>query len=100
MPRGNGIRFPIMANEATIDAAGRLVIPKSVRERLRLDPGTRLRVTEQDGRIVLDPERPEPRLVERDGFLAVEFGAQPPPIDASAIREERLRDLVDFAMRR
>lgn len=89
-----------MADEATIDAAGRLVIPKSIRDKLRLEPGTRLRVAEHEGRIVLDADRPLPRVVERDGFLAVDLGAEVPPIDVNAVREERLGHLVDFAMRR
>jgi AbrB family looped-hinge helix DNA binding protein len=89
-----------MVDDVTIDAAGRLVIPKTLRDRLRLQPGTRLWISERDGRIVLDPEQPAPRLVERDGFLVIELEAQLPRIDTDAARDERLRHLVEYALRR
>lgn len=90
-----------MEQSVTIDAAGRLVVPKAVRDRLRLTAGTRLFVTTEDGRLVLSPERREPRLVERDGFLVLDLGLESPAdVDPRRVRDDRLRDLVDYAMKK
>lgn len=40
--------------ETTIDKAGRLVVPKAVREASRLYPGTRVRFRVQDGRVEIE----------------------------------------------
>lgn len=88
-----------MAREVAIDAAGRLVIPKPLRKRLNLVPGSRLHLFEEDGRLVLAPGRPEPRLLERDGFLLVDVGLEG-KVDADLGRDERLRGLVGYALQR
>lgn len=77
------------------------MIPKPLRERLNLGPGARVHLVEEEGRLLLTPERPEPRLLERDGFLVVDLGVEPPPVVQSGLgREERLRQLLDYALRR
>ncbi len=40
---------------AKLSSKGQVVLPKEVREALGLGPGTTLRVTVQDRRIILDP---------------------------------------------
>jgi len=91
----------IMARAATIDVAGRLVIPKPIRQRLRLVAGTRLHITEEDDRLVLSPERPEPRLVEQDGYLIIDLGVdEAVDVHPGDVRDERLRRLVEFALLR
>jgi AbrB family looped-hinge helix DNA binding protein len=87
-----------MVHDLTIDAAGRLVIPKPLRKRLNLGPGARLHAYEEDGRLVLAPGRPAPRVVERDGFLAVDVGLEGEIDDLG--RDERLRGLVEYALKR
>lgn len=90
-----------MAQTCTIDRAGRLVIPKALRESLQLDAGTRLTVTERDGELILSPERPEPRLVEESGYLVVETGRGTRiESDHRAAREERGRLLLEYALSR
>jgi AbrB family looped-hinge helix DNA binding protein len=90
-----------MASDATIDGAGRLVIPKPLRDRLGLTPGTRLSIEEIDGKLVISPDRPEPELVERNGFLAVQLHQDvPPSADPLGVREARLQELVEYALRR
>jgi AbrB family looped-hinge helix DNA binding protein len=90
-----------MDGAITIDHAGRLVIPKPLRDRLNLRPGTRLHIVEQDGRLLLTPDRPEPRLVERDGFLALDLGIDAAiGVDSRDVRDERLKQLVAYALRR
>ncbi len=44
--------------KTTIDAAGRLVIPKKIREEAGLKPGTALDVRVRDGVIEIEPELP------------------------------------------
>jgi AbrB family looped-hinge helix DNA binding protein len=91
----------IMAQEITIDGAGRIVIPKPLRDRMKLGPGARLHIFEEDGCLIITPDRPEPRLVERDGFLALDLGTEASVnIEPGAAREERIRQLVDYALRR
>lgn len=80
--------------KATIDRAGRVVIPKSMREELGLRGGEELEITARDGRIEIEPTSPPMALVERDGFLAAEIeGNEPPTLTANDVREvlERLR---------
>jgi len=50
-------------------------------------------------RLVLAPGRPEPRLVERDGFLVVDVRLEG-KVDADLGRDERLRGLVEYARER
>ena len=83
-----------MALETTIDAAGRLVIPKAIRDRLRLRAGVKLRISEVDGNVILSPDRPEPGLVERGGYLVLDLGAEIGEADHRDGRDERIRDLV------
>ena len=40
----------------TVDSKGRIVLPKEVRKRLGIDPGTEVEVHEEDGRAVVEPE--------------------------------------------
>ena len=48
----------------TIDKAGRLVIPASVRDRAGLTPGTVLEITLDEFGVRLEPVAPAPRLVK------------------------------------
>ena len=58
-----------MAEEITIDASGRLVIPKPIRDRHRLTAGTQLALVEEDDRLVLLPRHGDTMAEERDGIL-------------------------------
>lgn len=48
----------------TIDKAGRLVIPASIRDRAGLSPGTVLEITVDEFGVRLQPVAPGPRLVK------------------------------------
>lgn len=50
----------------TVSPKFQVVIPKKIREALRLKPGQRMRVIEYDGRIELIPDRD---IAELRGFL-------------------------------
>ena len=56
--------------KTTIDAAGRLVIPREVRREAGLKPGTPLEVRWRDGRIEIEPA-PMPVKLVRKGRLVV-----------------------------
>jgi AbrB family looped-hinge helix DNA binding protein len=95
------IMVGIVAEETTIDGAGRIVIPKPLRDRMNLTPGARLHIFEEAGCLIISPNRREPRLVERDGFLALDLGTEVSVnTDSAAAREERIRQLVEYALRR
>lgn len=83
-----------MADEITIDASGRLVIPKDVRVRHRLGAGTRLRLLEEEGRLVLVPRHAESTTVERAGLLVFCGRLTGPIPDHRMIREERIGKLA------
>ena len=53
----------------TIDRAGRLVIPKPLRERAGLHPGVKLNVEYRDGRIEIEPAREPVKLVKHGSVL-------------------------------
>ena len=51
--------------QTTIDSAGRLVLPKTIRDEAGILPGMALRVKVQDGRIELEPVAREVRIVQK-----------------------------------
>ena len=54
----------------TIDSAGRLVVPKAIRDAARLRPGTRVRFRVEAGRVEIEPV-PLAVTLERRGSLVV-----------------------------
>ncbi len=77
----------------TIDAAGRVVVPKPIREELVLRAGQEVEVSIRDGRIEIEPVTTPLRLVEREGVLVAEADAPLPPLTAEEVRDalERAR---------
>jgi AbrB family looped-hinge helix DNA binding protein len=79
----------------TIDKAGRLVVPKEIRDRLGLQPGDELEIDEYNGRIELSKPRPERALVESlNGLLTLAPDPDRPPVDGDEVRRqlERARE--------
>jgi AbrB family looped-hinge helix DNA binding protein len=58
--------FPM---DATVDDVGRIVLPKPLRDRLRLTPGTKVDVSEYGNGLHVAPTGRTARLEERDGRL-------------------------------
>jgi AbrB family looped-hinge helix DNA binding protein len=83
-----------MPSFTTIDSGGRVVIPKALRESLRLLPNTRLRVIERDRRVVLEPVEDAPVLIERDGLVLIGGELVGPPPDVRTLRQERIDQLA------
>lgn len=75
-----------------IDKAGRIVLPKDVRDRLRLRAGTSLELEERVEGLVLRPVRQRPSMIQKDGVW-VHLGKAPRGFDWSRIvgddRDER-----------
>jgi AbrB family looped-hinge helix DNA binding protein len=77
--------------KATIDKAGRVVIPAPLRERAGLVPGTELEVTLDDSGLRLERTAPPPRLVKVGRRLVARPTAPTqgrPNIDIAALVEE------------
>jgi AbrB family looped-hinge helix DNA binding protein len=83
-----------MPSTITIDATGRLVVPLPVRRRLRLVAGSRLRITEGPGSILLEPEYDEARIEEKDGILVVGGRLEGHLPDHRDVRQDRLDSLA------
>lgn len=81
--------------EATLDKSGRILIPRQVRDDLRLAPGTVLKIEEREGGILLSPLAESPGLRFEDGVL-VFAGELEGDIEATLQkdREDRARKLA------
>jgi len=82
-----------MPRVIAIDRSGRLVIPKEVRNRHRLVPGSRMRLEEEEDRLILVPEHGEAEAVEKGGLLVFRGRLEGAIPDHRALREERLDGL-------
>lgn len=72
--------------KATIDSAGRLVVPKVLREAVGLGEGGKVEITEEDGRLVVTPAPVPKRLERRDGQLVCVPEEPLPPLTADVVR--------------
>ncbi|HUG30751.1 MAG TPA: AbrB/MazE/SpoVT family DNA-binding domain-containing protein [Candidatus Limnocylindria bacterium] len=71
----------------TIDSAGRIVVPKAIREELALYGGEELEVTAVDGRIQIELP-PTPMRYEKRGRVLVAIPDVPvPPLTAEMVRD-------------
>ncbi len=79
----------------TIDKAGRIVVPKKLRDRLGLAPGTEVEISDRGDGLHLEPIRPrsEARIVDKGGFLVIEGdGSFPSTVEDVRDLVEELRD--------
>lgn len=78
-----------------MSSAGRLVIPKALRQRWRMGQGARIRVRETETGLLLEPLVDEAEVVDRDGLLVVAGGAVDPDFDWANVvqrsRDDRIR---------
>ena len=81
--------------KATIDKAGRVVIPAAIRERAGMTPGTELEITADEFGVRLERVAPGPRLIKVGRRLVarptVPSGARPSLDIAALVEEERNR---------
>ena len=74
----------------TIDKAGRIVVPKSLRDAMGLEAGQEVELTLTDGRIEIDVPAIDVRLERRDGLL-VAVPTEPVPV----LTTEMVRDVIE-----
>jgi AbrB family looped-hinge helix DNA binding protein len=91
----NGMMFGMKQGTVQIDQAGRLVLPKRVRDSLRLKTGDTLAIGVKGDAIELRPTRPAVRLERVNGVLVLtadlQLGIEHDLVAES--REERMDDL-------
>ena len=93
----SGIIDGIMNATITLDKAGRIVLPKAVREEFQLGPGDSLELEASDEAIVLRPARGNGTMKKKHGVWVFHAGTdQPLTVDTvnktvNKIRRERDR---------
>lgn len=79
--------------KTTIDSAGRIVVPKALRDELGLSGGQELDVLARDGRLEIEVASTEMRLERKGRSLVAIPDHQLPPLTDAIVREtlERVR---------
>jgi len=74
--------------EVTIDALGRILIPKKIRERLGLVPNSKLDLRVEDGAVRLEPKEGKIELIKTESGLVMIRGIA--PISAEEVRKQKI----------
>jgi AbrB family looped-hinge helix DNA binding protein len=84
----------IVPTKLTVDKAGRIVLPKPLREKLQLVAGTLLQMENEGENITLRPVRPKATLAKEFGIWVYQGGPSDDSIPdlIDRVREERLRE--------
>lgn len=78
----------------SIDRAGRIVVPKPLRESLGFAEGVDLEIFAEDGRLVVELRNPQKRLERRGGSLVI---VADEPI--GEMTPEQVRDVLESVRR-
>jgi AbrB family looped-hinge helix DNA binding protein len=87
-----------MVTTLTLDKAGRVVLPKPVRDELQLGPGDSLELHSSEDEIILRPARGKGRMYKKHGVWVFDSG-EPLPADVvektlRKVRNERDRRVL------
>jgi AbrB family looped-hinge helix DNA binding protein len=75
--------------KATIDAAGRVVIPKEIRRAAGLTAGTILDIDLRDGQVIIEPAALPVRLIREGRFLVAVPEVEVEPLTAEEVERTR-----------
>ena len=67
-----------MDGTTEIDESGRMVVPKKVRDAMRVSGRTKVFWEFMDGAFVVKSDGPEPKLVKKDGLWVYDSGVRMP----------------------
>jgi len=83
-----------MVTTITIDKAGRVVLPKPVRDELQLGPGDSIELESSEERIILRPARGKGRMYKKQGVWVFDSGV---PLEADVVQKtiRRVREERD-----
>jgi AbrB family looped-hinge helix DNA binding protein len=85
-----------MTTKLTLDNAGRVMIPKPLRQELHLGPGDTLELESEGEQITLRPMHPKALLKKERGVWV--YQGEPTEVSVTAVidreREKRLRQLI------
>lgn len=81
-----------ITTKTTIDSAGRLVVPKAIREQAGLAPGVPLILSVREGRIEIEVAPREVRIIEKGGLHVAEPLEESAPLTNAEV--ERTRRLL------
>ncbi|MBS1847488.1 MAG: AbrB/MazE/SpoVT family DNA-binding domain-containing protein [Actinobacteria bacterium] len=71
----------------TIDAAGRIVIPKAIRDRLGLSAGVHVDIVDGDGRIEITPSSATVEIVDTPNGPVARARPDQPVLDSATVRD-------------
>ena len=73
--------------KTTIDAAGRVVVPKALRQAVGLRPGSEIEIRVSDGRIEMEPAPLEVRTEKRGGLVVAVPSVPVPEMSRATVDE-------------
>jgi AbrB family looped-hinge helix DNA binding protein len=80
--------------KTAIDAAGRVIVPKALRDQLGLAPGRELEIRARDGALVIEPVPTEVTLVRRGKRLVAK-----PKTDLPKLTQDDVRAALEGSRR-
>jgi AbrB family looped-hinge helix DNA binding protein len=78
-----------------LDGTGRVVIPKGMRDELRLEPGDTLRVESDGERVTLCPVRPESPMRKKNGIWVFRGGGSISAEEVDRVLQRQRRERND-----